>query len=461
MQNTSNSTGPATRREFLKKTAIASAAVAAAPFLRTPVYGQDTAPSVGVIGANNRINVGYIGVGGQGFNAHVTLMKKHATENNIAQVAVCDVWKYRVDRAKTFIDDPGCKGYSDYNQLLEQKDIDAVVIATHDPIHAPATIAALGAGKHVYVEKPLTRYLPEAFAIQDAVKKSGKILQLGSQGCSAQAWHEAAKIIEAGGIGKPVWAQGYYCRNSKEGEWNYKIDTNFKNNADVNWDAWLGGVKKRVPFNPEHYFRWRKFFPYCAGLLGDLVPHRLNPLMVATGNPQFPTRVVCVGTRPVGADNTSGALMRDVPEHVEIIAEFPNGFSMVIGASTVNAKSPGFVIYGHKATLEIGNAGERLKIVPELPFTEEIEMDELTGLQPIEDIGAHHKNWLVCIRDGGVPNANIDLATKVQTVVSLAEMSERLGVACYFDEKTRKITTGLGSEAREIAPMTYGTSELS
>ena len=224
MNNTTNVTGPATRREFIKKTAIASAAIAAAPLLRPTLYGQ--APSVGVVGANSRINVGYIGVGGQGFNAHVTIMKANAAANNIAQVAVCDVWKKRVNEATTFIGGD-CKGYNDYNQLLEQKDIDAVVIATHDPIHAPASIAALGAGKHVYVEKPLTRYLPEAFAIQEAVTKSGKILQLGSQGCSAEGWHKAAKIIKAGGIGNPVWAQGYYCRNNPKGEWNYDIDTQF------------------------------------------------------------------------------------------------------------------------------------------------------------------------------------------------------------------------------------------
>ena len=462
MQNTANNNGPATRREFLKKTAIASAAVAAAPFLRTPVYGQDKAPSANVIGANSRITVGYIGVGQQGFNAHVTIMKKNDTANNIVQVAVCDVWKKRVDRAKDFIGSD-CKGYSDYNQLLAQKDIDAVVIATHDPIHAPASIAALGAGKHVYVEKPLTRDLPEAFAIQDAVKKSGKILQLGSQGCTARGWHKAAELIKDKKIGTPVWAQGYYCRNNPTGEWNFDRDDGFKAGADMNWEAWLGGVKNRPALNAEHYFRWRKFFPYCAGLLGDLVPHRLNPLMVATGNPQFPTRVVCVGTKPVGTDKNrdDGALMRDVPEHVEVIAEFPGGMTIVIGASSVAAKSPGFVIYGHKASLEIGTSGERVKLVPELPFTEEIEGEEFSGLQPIDDFGAHHKNWFDCIRSGEQPNANIDLATKVQTVVSLAEISERLGIACYFDEKTRKITTGLGSEAREIAPITYGTLELS
>jgi len=333
-----------------------------------------------------------------------------------------------------------------------------VVIATHDPIHAPASIAALEAGKHVYVEKPITRYLGEAFAIQDAVRKSGKKLQLGSQGCSAAGWHKAAELIQAGKIGTPIWGQGYYCRNNPKGEWNYDIDADFKADG-MNWDAWLGGVKKRVPLSPEHYFRWRKFYPYCAGLLGDLVPHRLNPLMVATGNPQFPRRVVCVGTRAVGSDkNKDGALMRDVPENVELLVEFPSGLTLVIGASSVAARSPGFVIYGHHASLEIGTSGERISLTPEKEFSDEVDPETFEGLQPIEDIGVHHKNWIDCIRSGKEPNANIGLAVRVQTVVALAEMSERLGTACFFDEKTRKITSGDG---KEITPLTYGTLEQS
>lgn len=457
MQSPSNLNGPATRREFLKKTALASAAVAAAPLLRPTVYGQ--APSANVAGANSRITVGYIGVGGQGLNAHVRIMQTNATANNIAQVAVCDVWQKRVDAAKAVIGGT-CKGYTDYRQLLEQKDIDAVVIATHDPIHAPTSIAALEAGKHVYVEKPITRYLDEVFAVRDAVQKSKKILQVGSQGCSAAGWHKAAELIKAGQIGTPVWAQGYYCRNNPKGEWNYNIDADFAKGEGMNWDGWLGGVKKRVPLSPEHYFRWRKFYPYCAGLLGDLVPHRLFPLVLATGNPEFPKRVACIGTKNVHSDKNrdDGALERDVAEHVEVIVEFPSGMSMVIGASTVAGKAPGFVIYGHKASLDIGDSGNRLKLMPELPFTEDIDMEDFTGLTPAEDIGAHHKNWFDCIRSGKEPNANIELATKVQTVISLAEMSDRLGAVCFFDEKTRKITTAGG---QELKPLTYGSTELS
>jgi predicted dehydrogenase len=227
----------------------------------------------------------------------------------------------------------------------------------------------------------------------------------------------------------------------------------------MNWDAWLGSVKHRVPFNPEHYFRWRKFYPYCPGLIGDLVPHRLFPLVLATGNPEFPKRVVCIGTKNVHTDKgTDDALERDVPEQVQVIAEFPSGLSLVIVASSVAAKSPGFVIYGHQASLEIGTSGERVALTPERPFADELEMEDFSGLQPVENFEPHHKNWFDCIRDGKTPNANIDLATKVQTVLSLAEMSDRLGQACLFDEKTRKITTGDG---KELAALTYGTLEKS
>ena len=459
MQSPSNQNGPATRREFLKKTALASAAVAAAPLLRPTVYGQ--APSANVAGANSRIVVGYIGVGSQGFGVHVKIQKTNAGANNIAQAAVCDVWQKRVDAAKAEIG-ADCKGYSDYRQLLEQKDLDAVVIATHDPIHAPASIAALEAGKHVYCEKPITRYLDEVFAVRDTVNKTKKILQVGSQGCSAAAWHKAAELIKAGKIGTPVWAQGYYCRNNPKGEWNYNIDADFKAEG-MNWDAWLGGVKKRVPLSAEHYFRWRKFYPYCPGLIGDLVPHRLFPLVLATGNPEFPKRVVAIGTKSVHADKHAdgGALERDVPEHIEVLVEFPSGLNMVIGASTVNSRSPGFVIYGHHASLEIGTSGERVHLTPERALLEEIDdlkEEDFSGLEPIEDFAPHHKNWFDCIRTGKETNANIELAVRVQTILSLAEMSDRLGAACLFDEKTRKITTVGG---QELKPITYGTLELS
>ena len=454
-QNVPNpSAGGESRRIFLKKTATVTAAVAATGVVKTPVYGQSQAPSSGrVIGANDRIAVAVIGVGfGIGKN-HLEGIHKNAPANNVVVAAACDLFNKRRDWAQEKAGLKSSDLYTDYKKLLEQKDIDAVVVATHDPWHATIAIDAMNAGKHVYCEKPMTRYLDEGFAIYDTVKRTGKTFQVGSQGCSAIAWHEAAKLVRSGKIGTLVWAQGYYCRNAPKGEWNYPIEKE-STPENINWDMWLGPVSKR-PFSADAFHRWRKYYPYCSGLLGDLVPHRLHPLVLATGNPEFPKRVVSIGTKNVHTDrNTPNTPERDVPEHVQLLAEFPSGALITITCSTVNDKSPGFVIYGHKASLEIGNLGERLNLIPQRDFTEDIDAIDMAGLQPAEDIRVHEKNWFESIRANKQPNAGIDLAIRVQTVISLAEMSERFKTACLFDEKTRKVTDGNG---KEIKPITYGS----
>lgn len=447
-----------TRRSFIKKTAAASAAVATASLI-TPVYGQNKAPSTGkVIGANDRIVVGFIGVGGQGM-AHVRSMKSNAGANNIAQAAVCDVWTKRTEDAKSTIGGD-CQGYDDYRKLLERNDIDAVCIATVDHWHTKCSVDAMNSGKHVYVEKPMTRYLEEGFQIYDTVQKTGKILQVGSQGCSDAKWHKAAELVRSGKIGKVVLSQGSYMRNNPKGEWNYNIDKGAKNDT-VNWKQWVGTQVKRAPkgFDGDHYFRWRKYYPYCAGLLGDLFPHKLHPYMLATGNPEFPLRVACVGMRKVESDkNTPNTYMRDVPEIVQLIAEFPSGMLMHITSSTVNEQGTQEMIRGHKASLVM--AGNRVEIKPERPFVEDYEGEKLTidGIKPGESISEHEKNWFDCIRSGKAPNANIDLAVKVQTVISLAEMSERLNIMCVFDAKSRKVTT---ADGKAVKPITYGTLDIS
>jgi len=460
------SAGAETRRDFLKKTATATAVVAATGIFKTPVYGQNTAPSTGrVIGANDRINVAVIGVGYGIGQDHIIGIQKKATENNVAVVAGCDLFKTRRSWMMGQAEQYGRKMpqplkesevYSDYRKIIERKDIDAVVVATTDPWHAPISIQAMESGKHVYCEKPMTRYLGEAFAVHDVVKKTGKIFTVGSQGCSAGGWTKAGEMIQAGKIGPMVWAQGYYCRNNPKGEWNYEIDKT-TNPDNLDWNMWLGEVTKR-PFDADAFHRWRKYYPYCGGLLGDLVPHRLHPLMLATGKPEFPNRVVSIGTKHVHTDRkTPGTPERDVPEHVQLTAEFPSGAIITISSSTVNAKSPGFVIYGHDATMEIGDSGNRIKLIPERHMSEVIDEQEFTGMQH-EDIRFHEKNWFDCIRSGKQPTAGIDLAVRVQTVICLAEMSERLKLTCLFNEKTRKITDGNG---KEVAAITYGTLPLS
>jgi predicted dehydrogenase len=451
-----SSGGAETRRDFIKKAATAAAVVASTNIFKTPVYGQNQAPSPGrVIGANDRILVGFIGVGGQG-QAHVKSMKENASDNNILQVAACDVSKTRIDQAKAIIAGP-CDGFADHRKLLERKDIDAVCISTVDHWHTRCSVDAMNAGKHVYVEKPMTRYLGEAFEIYDTVKKTGKILQVGSQGCSDAKWHKAAELIRAGKIGPLVVLEGSYMRNAPKGEWNYDIKE-WCTPEDTDWNHWMGPVNKKVSFSADHYFRWRKYYPYCAGLLGDLFPHRLHPYMLATGNAEFPKRVVAIGTRAIHTDrNTPNTPERDVPESIQMLAEFPSGITMVIASSTVNEFGFQEVIRGHKGRLEMGASG-RIELKPERPFVDEVDAETFDNLKPVEALPPHEANWFTSIRENKQPHANIDLAVKVQTVISLAEMSDRLQVACLFDEKTRKVTTGDG---REIKPLTYGWAELS
>jgi predicted dehydrogenase len=449
-QNTSTA-ALQTRRGFLKTTAAATAAAATANLFKTPVYGQGTAPATGrVIGANDRIVVGFVGLGPQG-QLHVDKMKANAEKNNVALAAFCDLWEKRREMAKAKVGGDA-KTYDDYRRLLENKDIDAVICATVDHWHARVAIDAMKAGKHIYVEKPMARYLPEAWEVWDTVKATGKVFQVGSQGCSDAKWHKAAELVKEGKIGPLVLGQGSYMRNSPKGEWNYTIEPDLKADS-VNWNQWLGpDIKTRPEFNPDHFFRWRKYYPYCAGLLGDLFPHRLHPLLLATGNPEFPVRVAAIGTKKILTDkNTPGTPIRDVPECLTLIAEFPSGYSLMVCSSSVNEQGLPDIIRGHYATLYIG--GNTVELKPERPFTDEIDPERHPNLEPVEDIGVHQSNWLACIRSGKAPNGNIELAIRVQTVVSLGEMSDRLGITCHYDEKTRTITDGTG---RKIEPAYYG-----
>jgi predicted dehydrogenase len=455
--NVTPSASPLPRRDFLKKTATVAAAVAATPLFRMPVYGQNQAPSANVAGANNRIQVAIVGVGFGIGQDHLKGIQAKANENNTVITAASDVFNKRRDFAKTNANLKDADVYTDYRKMLERKDIDGVLVATHDPLHAQVTMDALDSGRHVYCEKPLTRYLGEAFQVYDKVKSSGKVFQVGSQGCSAGGYQKCAELVKAGKIGELVWAQAWYSRNSINGEWNYLVENETKP-ENIDWEQWLGPVKTRDAFNAQQYHRWRKYYRYCAGPLGDLAPHRLHPVMLATGNPEFPVRVCSIGTKTVHPDkNVPGTDEREIPEHAQLLAEFPSGYVIMVTCCTVNGSTPGLSLYGHKANLEIDATGGKVNLVPQREFGDEIDPENFTNMQP-EDIRMHEKNWFDCIRSGKQPNASIDLAIRVQTVISLAEMSDRLKVTCLFDEKARKITNESGAE---IKPITYGTLPLS
>jgi|GEM_PF-60676 Predicted dehydrogenases and related proteins len=407
-----------------------------------------------VRGANDRINVAFVGTGGMG-GSHVRHFSDDHQNRNIKILGICDVHKGRAQGngryavSKGAADEASLIVVQDYRKILENKDIDAIVIATPEHWHGQIACHAMEAGKHVYIQKPMTRYLDEAFQVHDTAVRTKKVVQVGSQGCSNAIYHAAGKAIREGKIGATVMGQGSYTRNSPNGEWNYGIDGGLSP-ENLDWEMWLGSAPSR-PWDASAggardgeagkrrdpkalYHRYRKYWDYSAGILGDLMPHKLNPFLIASGKPEYPVRVSCVGTR-LGDD-------RDVHDTVQVTAVFPSNWSMLFVGSTVNEQGIQDVFRGHKATIYFGND---VQIRPERWASEEIEGGPVPLEGPTGEPHQRHEiNWLDAIRanDPMKATCNYDLATKVQTIVSLAEMSVRLNRAMLFDEKTRKVSTG-------------------
>jgi predicted dehydrogenase len=421
------------RRDFIRSAGATAAGVVAGSLIgKTASFGAPAAPRV--IGANDRINIGIIGVGGMG-GGHLGMLKDMQKDQNIKLVAVCDVWDKRLEGARSALGLPHDWAYKDYRKLLERSDIDEVVIATPDHWHAPIAIAAMECGKHVYVEKPMCHQFAEAVAMRDTAKRTKRLVQVGSQGCTDAKWHKAGEIVSAGRIGTVIWAQGGYCRNNPHGEWNYHIDPE-ANESNLDWKAWLGSAPKR-PWDPDRYFRWRKFWDYGSGIIGDLWPHRLHPLMIAMAMKDFPRRVTCVGKDICDTDKGYGE-KRDVADSTLLTVEFPSGAMIFLAGSTVNERGVEDMIRGHKANLYFG--GGKVRIEPERPFVDEIEAKDEPVEGPGESQVEHHKNMFYCIRNNGTPNCDIELGLKVQTMVCMAMKSYRENKMAMFDADRMRIS---------------------
>ena len=436
-----------TRRAFLKKTAAVAALASTPALLRTPLYGQSQAPSANVTGANNRIVVGLIGTGKQG-TEHLKLLKRLGAEQNVAVGAVCDLYQKHLDGAKKFTELEDKSAFRDHRRLLERKDLDAVIIAAVDNWHGQCSLDSLDAGKHVYCEKPMTRYAAEGWAVYDKVKSTKKVYQCGSQYTADPMIHKVAEWVKAGKLGPLVWAQGSYCRNNKNNsEWTFPADPD-ASPANLDWERWQGRAAK-LPWTPDRYFSWHKYYEYNSGLLGNLLSHRFYPLMLATGNPEFPRRVVCTGTYKVSTD-------REISDTTHVLAEFPSGLTFVIVGSTVNQQGLPDVIRGRKATVYLAGSANSADLRPETIFAEtgEVEAEEYRNPTPYGKIENLHTDFYKCIRNGGTTFCNVDLSVRANTVLCLAEMSERLGVVTFFDEKTRTIRNG---EGKVVQPLSYDT----
>ncbi|MDE2729817.1 MAG: Gfo/Idh/MocA family oxidoreductase [Bacteroidota bacterium] len=460
------------RRDFLRKSSMGAAAVIAgissASAQPKPVRAPVIAP---VLGANDTVICGFIGVGGQGFNSHLLNVTnrnregqpRHSVPLNAIGASACDLFSKRRDQAHAALEsarqaagrEAKVSVYEDYRPILDNPDIDAVFIGTVDHWHKQIAIDAMDAGKHVYCEKPMTRYLMEGFEIHDKVLETGMKFQIGSQFCTEGKWHVAADLIRNNRIGPLVSCQDSYCRNTPIGEWNYyELEPELEPGKTIDWQKWLGPVADRE-FSAQHYHRWRKYYPYCAGILGDLLAHRIHPLLIATGAPEFPKRVCSVGNKKIG-DSVFGPEDRDVTDNCQLLAEFPSGLCMTITGSSVNEQGLSQVIRGNEGTLYF--SGSNLELRPERPFADLVDGESQENITPTASIPEHIADFFGAIRDDRQTNGNIDVAIKAQTIISMAEMSERLGEMLYFNAEDRTLHNGGGTV---IEPISYGTLDKS
>ncbi len=266
------------RRKFIKNLSGSVAAIS---------VGNDVSASENVIkkklisttttSSNDKIRIGLIGAGIIGHYDTDAALKVDGVELG----GVCDLYTGRLDRAK---EKWGNAIFStrDYRELLAKKDIDAVLICTPDHWHQKIAIDAMNAGKHVYCEKPMVQKIEEGHAIIATQKKTGKVLQVGSQRASSVAILEAKKYFEKGTIGELTYVEAYCDRTDAKGAWQYSIPTDASPQT-IDFDTFLGHAPK-VPFDATRFFRWRNYKDYGTGSAGDLIVHLLTGLHTITGS---------------------------------------------------------------------------------------------------------------------------------------------------------------------------------
>ncbi|MBM4018691.1 MAG: Gfo/Idh/MocA family oxidoreductase [Planctomycetes bacterium] len=416
----------ATRRRFLRGAATAAAAGAVLTVLSDRTRG-----------ANERLGVGFIGTGGRA-GSHMNMVKhlKEQQDYPVDLVAFCDVYRPRMERAAKA---HGGKGYMDYRELLADPRVDVVCIATPDHIHAPQAIAAVRAGKDVYVEKPLThwRQFELAKQLEAEAKKTGRMVQVGSQGMSDGAWHQMRKLVADGLIGRPIHAECGYFRVGDWGERGMPIDNPAaKPGPDLDWDAFLGDSPKR-PFDVSRFFRWRMYEDYAGGPCTDLFPHSLTPVVSILGV-TFPSLAVATGGMWRYTE-------RDVPDTFNMLIDYPQKVTVaVLGTQGNNDPTmPGRGAGGRVPVIR-GWDGSLTVLGKEIVFAPadgvKNKPRQTFPIEHGENNVDHWKNLLDCSRSRkNELNAPIELGYHVQTALIMGYLAMKHGKTAKFDAAKEQI----------------------
>ncbi len=331
-----------TRRSFLQSSATLVAAVSA----------LKAAPA-------DRVTLGFIGVGIRGSY----LLRQFQAMPDVSVAAAVDVYDGHLESAKEVTGGKIQTG-REYRAILDRKDIDAVVIATPDHWHTRMVLDAVSAGKDVYCEKPLTWSVEEGARIKKAMKNSTRLLQVGSEGKSSPTTAKAREIVKSGVLGKINLVRSGNYRNSEEGAWRYPIPPDASPET-CDWPKFLGSAPK-IPWSPEHFFRWRCWWEYSGGVATDLFVHMLTTIHEIV-DLRLPKNVVSNGGIYRWRDG------RTVPDLMSSLFEYPEAIMVDLCVNLGNAhggeSGRRLMVMGSEATLVVGGRGGTIEIYPETSST--------------------------------------------------------------------------------------------
>ena len=452
------------RRDFMKTTAAAGAALAFTAASYERVYG-----------ANDKIRVGFLGTGGRS-QQHIDAILEMVKEGKaVVPVAVCDVWDGDPELGskkgrglypsakRCGIDTSDAKHVSkDYRVILDQKDIDVISIAAPDHWHAKMSIDAMDADKDVYCEKPMTRTIAEAHAVVDTAQKRNRVMSVGVQSMADPTWLEANSYIRSGKLGHLFQGQTSYFRNYIGGQWRYYPLKKDMTPKTIDWNMWLGhnfelcGEKlgpspKEMPFDRAVWAQWRCYWPFGGGMFTDLFVHQTTHLISAMGV-RYPARVIGGGGIYLEYDG------RDVPDTATIVADYDEGCQFVVSATMCNSTQLGEVIRGRLGTMKFSNtsAGDLLKgfevfeqkidggpSKPQTAFSKPIYSFEnpkyKEHLAPNEQ-GTYllWENFLECVRSRKRDTLSTpELGAAAFTTVNMGVQSYRQGKVLFWDKEHR------------------------
>jgi predicted dehydrogenase len=380
------------RRVFAKASLIATAAL-----------------SRRVLGANDRIRVGVIGVG----NRSNLLIDQLPDGADIVAVADCYRKRSEDSAAKR---DATWRIYDDYRQLLDQKDIDGVIVGTHDHGRVLCSIHALQAGKDVYGEKPLTLYVEEGRALVRAARKYGRIFQVGSQQRSMAMNRLACDFVRNGGLGRIRFVQcvNYTAPKRYPGLTEQPVPERF------NWDMWLGQAEMR-PYNTELFSHWMRYWDYSGGEMTNWGAHGIDQVQAALGMDS---------TGPVEfwplADGPEGAVAFRYANGVVVRLEMPDG-----------ELHGGAIFVGEKGRIEITRNDFRTdppELIKELPPQEEIDKWKRAQWQA----KYHMQDWLECMRSRKTPLADVETGHRSISVCHLVNITRQIGRKLKWDPEAER-----------------------